>query len=169
MHFLFYIRKLISLSSTGKMCYYLFYLKRIHLILFQFTEKSIRLGVRLVPDQPPIGLTTLGKLVNLSAIYFLKWHWCLWARRSLPILALYVFHLYYSYVTKNFMLDESSLCVKKSFCFVALVFKGFLWFYICSLLCACLFYIWLHHWQLYKVNGTRSSWGEGRLIKEKDE
>lgn len=27
MHFLFYIRKLISLSRTGKMCYYLFYLK----------------------------------------------------------------------------------------------------------------------------------------------
>lgn len=70
MHFLFYIRKLISLSRTGKMCYYLFYLKLIHLIVFQFIENSIRLGVRLIPDQPPIGSMTLGKLVNLSTIYF---------------------------------------------------------------------------------------------------
>lgn len=51
-------------------CYYLFCLKLIFMIWFQFREKSIRLRVRLILDLLPIGSMIISKLVNFSAVHF---------------------------------------------------------------------------------------------------
>lgn len=52
--FFVYIRKLISLTRTGKVCC-LFYWKLILLIIIQFRGNGSRLGVRFIPDQHLIG------------------------------------------------------------------------------------------------------------------